>query len=324
MAEALGRSRRTLERWKQKCPAEDPPPRGRPPLAVELRQADQEVVREVLEHIGWGSGVPTIHQALEGALSHDRIRVAKRALMAARRCRLREVRQELRVSTSVHLRDAMWCIDATHLGRDLEARAVQAEVLRDVGSGVTLGASLGFAATAAEVCATLERAVQSRGGAPLVLVHDNGPGYAAQRTRSWCAERGVLQLFSLPRTPQHNAIAERGMRDLKEDSGLGRELVRDPRGDPEHPRKISCHYPNPRAMMLTAAGATGHFVRYKRASVEIDERSHEAETQGIDDPVVRHLKPLVHLEQASTIQLTFPFLFLLVETVKHSLSSFIG
>ncbi len=88
--------------------------------------------------------------------------------------------------------------------------------------------SVGFAAaTAAEVCATLERAVQSRGGAPLVLMHDNGPGYAAQTTRSWRANRGVLQLFSLPRTPQHNAIAERGMRDLKEDSGLGRELVRD-------------------------------------------------------------------------------------------------
>lgn len=41
------------------------------------------------------------------------------------------------------------------------------------------------------------------------------------------AGMGVVHLFSMPRTPQHNAVAERGMREIKETTslGAGRELA---------------------------------------------------------------------------------------------------
>ena len=48
--------------------------------------------------------------------------------------------------------------------------------------------------------------------------------------RAWCSARGVVPLYNLPRTPQHNAAAEHGMRELKEESLLGKGVLRDARG----------------------------------------------------------------------------------------------
>jgi transposase InsO family protein len=227
VADQFAVSLRTLRNWRHLDPAEQVARPGRPCLAEEERQRDLVRVRSVLDELGWGRGEQTVWEALERSVSRARVRHALRELKRAKRSRARAVRREARVSTRVRMRDAMWCLDATHLGRDRTGRAVQAEVLRDVGSAMTLRVSIGYAATAEEVVDLLEREVARRRGAPLVLVHDNGAAYAAQRTRSWCADHGVLQLFSLPRTPQHNAIAERGIRDLKEDSGLGDEVVGD-------------------------------------------------------------------------------------------------
>ncbi|MCB9915606.1 MAG: transposase family protein [Planctomycetes bacterium] len=58
--------------------------------------------------------------------------------------------------------------------------------------------------------------------APLVLQTDNGSAYVSELVAAWCARHGVLQLLSLPHTPQHNGAAEHGMRELKEESLLGK------------------------------------------------------------------------------------------------------
>ena len=61
-----------------------------------------------------------------------------------------------------------------------------------------------------------------RGGAPLVLLTDNGPPYRSEAVEAWCNRHCVLHLFTLPRTPQHNAASEHGMREIKAEAALGK------------------------------------------------------------------------------------------------------
>ena len=107
---------------------------------------------------------------------------------------------------------------------------MQAEVVRDVASGVVIGASVGPAAHGWEVRRMLGGVALRRGGAPLVLVHDNGAAYQSQEVRGWCVGQRVLPLPNLPRTPQHNATAERGMRELKNAGAAWQEPVVDIHG----------------------------------------------------------------------------------------------
>ena len=95
-------------------------------------------------------------------------------------------------------------------------------MVRGVASTSTIDMSFGPPAMGEEVVALLERAVRTRGGAPLVYVSDNGPPYRSAAVATWCAEHGVLHLFSLPRTPQHNAASDHGMCELEEDTLIGK------------------------------------------------------------------------------------------------------
>jgi transposase InsO family protein len=127
----------------------------------------------------------------------------------------------------VHKRDALWSIDATHLGRAGD-EAQQAEVVKELATTRVVGASLGCVATGADVVSLLVQSMQDRGVAPLVLCHDNGKAYCCGLVSRWCAENGVVELVNEPRTPQHNAACERGIGELKGECelGSGSELVR--------------------------------------------------------------------------------------------------
>lgn len=178
-------------------------------------------VRAQLEIQGWSAGERPIWVALGRAIPLARVRRVLRELKRVHRQRLAGHRAAARTSTKVLLKDAVWSMDATHLGRDGQEQAVQAEVLREVASGCTLQISVGPPARGTDVARLLDRAVAARGTAPLVLLTDNGPQYSGQAVASWCAARGVQHLFSLPHTPQHNAASEHGMRELKEETLLG-------------------------------------------------------------------------------------------------------
>jgi hypothetical protein len=136
------------------------------------------------------------------------------------------------VSVQVEARDAVWSMDATHLGRDASGGEVQAEVVREVASTCTIGIAVGPPATGEDIVRLLDDTARVRGTKPLVLLTDNGT-YRSGAVAAWCDEHDVLHLFSLPRTPQHNPGSEHGMRELKEESALGKgtpvldtELVR--------------------------------------------------------------------------------------------------
>lgn len=64
-----------------------------------------------------------------------------------------------------------------------------------------------------------------RRGWPLVLREDNGWENRSSEVVRLLAEKKVIVLPSLPRVPQHNPRAERGMRELKEITGLGKGRV---------------------------------------------------------------------------------------------------
>lgn len=221
LARAFEVSPRTLANWKRldpDAPAARPGPRG---ASEEELERVRDLVREELATQGWDAGEGAVHAALP-ELSLWRVRQALRELKAERRRRVRVQRESERKSTRVRLRDAVWAIDATQLGRDASGRAVLAEVVRDVASTRTIGLSIGRAATERDVVMLLHQTARRRGRLPLVLMSDNAKAYVSGVVEAWLARRGVVHLRSLPRTPQHNAAVEHGMRELKEASGLGR------------------------------------------------------------------------------------------------------
>jgi transposase InsO family protein len=180
----------------------------------ELRAAEEPVSwRSVSAHVGRTVPVRLVQRyACELDRRHRR-RVQKRL-------------EAQRVSVTVLVRDAVWCLDATFLGR-AEERSIWGEVVKDVATSGFLAVSIGPAASGKDVVALLERLRIERGGLPLVLITDNGPAYRSRELDVYLRAMGVVHLFSLPRTPQHNAVAERGMREIKETTplGAGRELA---------------------------------------------------------------------------------------------------
>ena len=194
-------------------------PVGRPAHSSEARWKATVRVREELEVQGFTAGWRPVAKALP--------EVPKRLVQeecarwkARHRVRCARGLASRRESVQVHARDAVWSIDATHLGRD-GGEAQQAEVVKDLGTTKLVGVSLGTVATGAEIVGILERARAERGAAPFVLSHDNGRAYCSGEVARWCAKHGVVELVNEPRTPQHNAACERGIGELKAECGLG-------------------------------------------------------------------------------------------------------
>ena len=227
VSEALCRSVRSLNN-DMKLAAGDTLPRspGRPAHCGAVRWKAAIKVREQLYLQGFTAGWRSVDEALQDVptrLVQELMSICK-VRERARRAREAAAR---RVSVKVHKRDVLWSIDATHLGR-AGAEAQQAEVVKELATTRVVGVSLGSVATGDDVVRLLTQCVQDRGVAPLVLCHDNGKAYCCGLVSRWCAENGVVELVNEPRTPQHNAACERGIKELKEECELGSgcELVR--------------------------------------------------------------------------------------------------
>lgn len=177
--------------------------------------------REQGKSVGW--------RPVWRALSHLSRRLVQRVvaeLKRRRRVARRRRESALRVSVSVSGRDVLWSLDATHLGRDSVSHEVQAQAVREVASTRSLALSVGGPVdTAAAIAVVTAAANERRGRYPLVLVTDNGAPYVAERFERFLDEHAVVHLLSLPHTPRHNPWVERGHRDLKDESGLGKGVV---------------------------------------------------------------------------------------------------
>jgi hypothetical protein len=180
----------------------------------------------LLRH-GYGRWWMTIWKCLEGAcaLSQALVREVVTDLKRVHATLKGLLRALQRVKVKVRLGDAMWGLDETMLARLKDGTAVQGIVVREMASTRTLVVSVGPAATAEDLIRVLEALRLARGDLPLVICMDNGPAMRSELVALYLRFHEVLVLFNLPYVSEHNACVERGHRDIKELSGLGKGVV---------------------------------------------------------------------------------------------------
>jgi len=221
LAVLAGRSTRTLRGWEH----DRSPPRrtGRPNHTAGQRWRALRAVARQRRCEGRSAGWRIIAARLP-SIPTRLVQTSLGALKARDRQREERRRAAQRQHVDILARDVLWSQDTTHLGRWL-GRGVNAEVVREAASSKSLDLwVLPRATTSADVIALLEGLLQ-QGRLPLVLSTDNGSCYCSAEVEAWLAEHGVIHLRSLPHTPQHNAWVERGHRELKAESGLGKGVV---------------------------------------------------------------------------------------------------
>lgn len=224
MARLLGVTPRTVRRWKAGA-AGPRRPRGRP--AKRPERAAIWAAARAWRRMGHTAGWRPVLAALV-AVPRRHVQLVVGALKRRRRARAERRRERLRTRLLTAGRDVLWSLDATHLGRDAAGRVVEGQAVREVATTRTLAQSVGGAVDTADAVAVVAAAAAERGGRyPLVLVTDNGSAYTSEGFERFLAARRVVHLRSLPHTPRHNPWVERGHRDLKEESGLGKGVVID-------------------------------------------------------------------------------------------------
>ena len=208
---------RTLGNWKRAAlGGEIPLGRPRRPERV-CRRALWAVARQMRRQgdPGWRP----VARALPG-LAVDLVQECVRAVKARRRKHAGMERRVHRTSVRVLYKNVILGQDGTLLGR-MGLRPVEAQVVRDPATLLMVLVSLGIPATAQDVLTHLE-AIRLSSGLPLVWQTDNGSIYCAQEVQDYLQRHQVVHLRNLPRTPQHNAVVERGIGELKQVSGLGK------------------------------------------------------------------------------------------------------
>lgn len=227
-AKSAGRSVRTIRRWRKEERASAPRPRrGRPPASEDVRRrARMEVCREAKRQT-LAAGEAAIHAAVkERGVSRRQVRSELQRVKRLKRRRDRRGRAARRRSVQVLATGALVGQDATFCGRHPPpagrrvGRAEWLEVQRDVASTKTVGLRRGPAADGPEIVRQLEALRGTRGELPLVIALDRGAQYENEDVKRYLDDHEVVLLPRLPRTPQHNAWSERGIRELKDAAPL--------------------------------------------------------------------------------------------------------
>jgi transposase InsO family protein len=220
LANHLGVDERTLRNWKGGV-NKAPKPLGRPATPPTKRfQARLKVARE-LHRQGW-PGWRSVEESLGPVVSTRLVQESVRVLKHRRSLRKRQWMEARRVHVEAMSPNVLWVQDATHLGR-IGRKAVLAEVIKDRATLGYMGITVGEVAKAAEVLRMLEMSKASV-GLPLVWATDNGSAYRDKRVKEYLRQEKVVHLLSRPRLPQDNGAAEKGIRELKEEAGLGKGI----------------------------------------------------------------------------------------------------
>ena len=206
-------------------PAAPEKPLGRTPHAASKREAVRAVVAAELKRQGYSAGRGSVAAALSPRPPLRLIQESLRTLKAEHRAARRKEREERRVSVIVHMRDAIWAEDATHLTRDEHGGPVQAEVIRDAATTKTVGLEVGPPTTTESALDLLERSAAERGAFPLVKSTDNGAPYTSTEYEKRLEELQIVHLKNVPHTPEHNPVAEHANGELKAEVDLGENHV---------------------------------------------------------------------------------------------------
>ena len=211
-------SERTLRNWKSGA-FEASKPMGRPALSPSGRfLARLKVARELRKQglVGWRPVLVKIRPFVSTRLTQESVSELKKRHAQRRRKWLSSRREHVEVLSP----NVIWTQDTTHVGR-LNQEAVQAEVIKDRATLGYVGVAVGPTARAEEILLMLEEQKLGQ-GLPLVWATDNGSPYKDHRVEDFLKREKIVHLLSRPRLPQDNAAAEKGIRELKEDAGLGK------------------------------------------------------------------------------------------------------
>jgi transposase InsO family protein len=176
-------------------------------------------VLEVLRTLGFKTGKDTTEILLPD-LPRRVISPLLKLLKAEHRREQDQLLKKNRQHVDVLAQGAILAQDSTHVG-SCHGRKTWAEVAKDPATTEAHAFGDGKPITGKAMLEHLET-LKAQDRLPLVLATDNGSAYKEKEVQAWLHENQVLHLFSLPRTPQHNATAERGIGEGKGLSGLGK------------------------------------------------------------------------------------------------------
>lgn len=212
---------RTVRNWIRAVRETARPP-GRPGHELEKKRAALWQVARERRMQGKCAGERPLWRALRErgmGIPLRLVRWALRLFKARDRRVAGWLRERERQRIEVAEKDVIWSLDATHLGRT-GGKSVQAELVREVASALTLHVSVGAPSRDEDVVALLEAIRRERGVLPLVLSTDGG--YVGGELSRYLVEHKVLHLVNVPRTPEHNSWIERTIQDVKGESELGK------------------------------------------------------------------------------------------------------
>ena len=211
---------RTLWNWRHSVREGAPEKKiGRPAYTVaQHRHAIWQVGRELRRqgYPGWLA----VAVGLRGSVPTRLIQLCVRGFKKKRSDRKKARIIRHRIKVEVVARDVIWGQDGTHVGR-CGSEAIESQIMRDRGSLSIIGVQTGPVADHEEVLVLFESVAATRNGYPLVWSRDNGSMYSHEAVRAHMEAHQVIELRSLPRTPQHNGAAENTNREIKDVAELG-------------------------------------------------------------------------------------------------------
>lgn len=219
VAKLLEVTPRTIENWLRLYLRGGRAKTGRPSYTNEERWKAIWAVRRELRRQGYCGWRP-IDEALKDVPTRLVQEYVKK--FKAKKRRWNEmIKKEKRKGITVILKNAYCVSDGTFLGR-IEKEGIESQVIKDRGSLKVLAIGTGLTAKGEDVIKMLDDLKTNR-KLPLVLGTDNGSMYCNEEVRDYLKNEKVIHLLSLPRTPEHNSSAEITMREMKEESLLGRK-----------------------------------------------------------------------------------------------------
>lgn len=205
MASGLRVTTRTLRNWKKNCNSE--PKKPGPIKTWATFDELSEITRE------WDAqGCPGSRPVIS-ALPEMRVRLIQVVVAALKfKKRKRSERRILqsRESIVVHEVGTMTAMDAAALkkGEDFI-------VCRERKSLITNTTDCNGAQDSDDTIGVLD-GLKEDGRLPLVVCTDNGSPFVSEKVKTYLSQNKVIHLKSLPYTPQQNASAENGVKEVKE------------------------------------------------------------------------------------------------------------
>ena len=221
-AQTTGVTPRTIQNWISDMVAgREPQKRGRKGPTDEKVRLAREHIESVLKINGWDSGEETVMNALKANGTPTSMRLIRRVLKdlkAERRAHVERERAARRITIVFNATDVCWAQDATELERDDQGK-ITAELVRDTATRDTgeIVARRGDS-DSQDAIAALNSMAEVRGALPLMVGTDNGSPYTSAAFEGRLEEERIVHFKNLPRTPRHNPIAERAVREIKSEA----------------------------------------------------------------------------------------------------------